>query len=172
MDKKWYILKTRNSYERKVAERVESYYTNDVYIKCLVPTEKITDTSDGTVKIKEELAYPGYVFIETNSLHGLLTEIKFIDGSQGFVKERDGRIATMSERDIKRIYSRMEESISEVDLKIIEKGDKVKILTGAFEGFVGNVKSIDGINFSIDVRIFNKNTELQLTFNDIEKVSE
>lgn len=171
MDKKWYILKTRNTYERKVAERVSSYHTKDVYIKCLVPMEQVPDNTGGTMKFKDVLTYPGYVFIETNSLHGLLTEIKFIDGSQGFVKERDGRIATMSERDINRIYKIIDDNKINVDKYHINIGDTVNIKKGAFEGFQGKVSNIDSGIYIILVKLFNKDTEVRLSYDDLEKIN-
>lgn len=170
MDKKWYILKTRNKYERKVAERVESYRTDTVYVKCLVPTEKVVDTSDGSLKVKEKLTYPGYVFIETNSLHGLLTEIKFIDGSQGFVKEKNGKISIMNDRDIKRIFDIINDSEKNIDIYDIKINDRVKIKSGVFENFIGNVKKIYDKDYVIGVMVMKKEIEVSVLLSDIEKV--
>ena len=62
---KWYVIHTYSGYENKVAENIERVVENrklhDLILEVKVPTEKVTEITDGKTKEVERKTYPGYV---------------------------------------------------------------------------------------------------------------
>ena len=75
---KWYVIHTYSGYENKVAENIERVVENrklhDLILEVKVPTEKVTEITDGKTKEVERKTYPGYVLLKMvytdDSKHG------------------------------------------------------------------------------------------------------
>ena len=65
---KWYVIHTYSGYENKVAENIERVVENrklhDLILEVKVPTEKVTEITDGKTKEVERKTYPGYVLLK------------------------------------------------------------------------------------------------------------
>ena len=60
---KWYVIHTYSGYENKVAQNIEKVVENrklhDLILEVRVPTEKVTEITDGKTKDVERKTYPG-----------------------------------------------------------------------------------------------------------------
>ena len=65
---KWYVIHTYSGYENKVAQDIEKVVENrklhDLILEVKVPTEKVTEITDGKTKEVERKTYPGYVLLK------------------------------------------------------------------------------------------------------------
>ena len=65
---KWYVVHTYSGYENKVAKDIEKTVENrklhELIQEVRVPTETVTEITDGKTKEVERKTYPGYVLIK------------------------------------------------------------------------------------------------------------
>ena len=65
---KWYIIHTYSGYENKVKQDIEKVVENrklhDLILEVQVPTETVTEITDGKTKELERKLFPGYVFLK------------------------------------------------------------------------------------------------------------
>ena len=65
---KWYVVHTYSGYENKVAKDIEKTVENrklhELIQEVRVPTEMVTEITDGKTKEVERKTYPGYVLIK------------------------------------------------------------------------------------------------------------
>ena len=88
----WYAIKTQNNRERTVLERLKLESSRnglDTKIgKCIIPTERVVSAKNGKRIAREKIIYPGYIFIETNSVGEISNLLKSVTGFSGFVKTK------------------------------------------------------------------------------------
>ena len=65
---KWYVIHTYSGYENKVAQNIEKVVENrklqHLIQEVRVPTEKVTEITDGKSKEVERKVYPCYVLLK------------------------------------------------------------------------------------------------------------
>ncbi|HPY85897.1 MAG TPA: transcription termination/antitermination NusG family protein, partial [Ruminococcus flavefaciens] len=65
---KWYVIHTYSGYEDKVAQNigkvVENRKLHDLIQEVRVPTEMVTEITDGKSKEIKRKTYPGYVLVK------------------------------------------------------------------------------------------------------------
>ena len=101
--------------------------------------------------------------IYSNHIWFLVTNTR---GVTGFVGPA-GRPQPLSTDEIRRIGL---ENLTLEDIGI-EVGDTVKVISGAFTDFVGEVKAIDvdKQKMQVSVSMFGRETPVELAFNEVEK---
>lgn len=183
-EKKWYVLRTAGSKEKKAKEylekEIERSGLQNVVSQVLVPVEKKYVIKNGKRVSTEKLLFPGYVLIEaelTPELQHIIRDL--IPGMSGFLTEKANdktgeRVpVAIREDEAKRILGiQDEETVSEGETEVdYEIGDAVKITDGPFTGFDGTVDGIDESRSKIKVivMIFGRKTVLDLNFNQVTK---
>ena len=145
--------------------------------KVLVPTKKVRQIKAGQRKDADLKLYPGYVFIEIEpDEHGRIPQevwfmVKETEGVGDFI-QASGKPQPMSPVEAARMVGEAEKKDEpEVETEYT-KGDRIKVVVGAFEGFEGEVEAVmpDKGQVSIITTIFGKPTPLELAFDEIEKV--
>ena len=190
-EKKWYVLRTAGSKEKKVKEYLDKEIERDVDLQkeisqVLVPVEKKFTVKNGKRVASEKILFPGYVFIEAElgkdseylirshvipGLAGFLTERA--TGSDADKKGTEMRAVPLRDEEVQRLLGKQDEQVeneaaTEVDYQV---GDSVKITDGPFNGFDGTVDEIavDRSNIKVIVMIFGRKTLLELSFNQVTK---
>ena len=168
---KWYILHTYSGYEAMVKDSLEKLIENnnlgDFIFDIVVPMEDdVVETADGKKKAIQRKRFPSYVFLKmiySNHIWFLVTNTR---GVTGFVGPA-GRPQPLSTDEIRRIGL---ENLTLEDIGI-EVGDTVKVISGAFTDFVGEVKAIDvdKQKMQVSVSMFGRETPVELAFNEVEK---
>ena len=86
---KWYIIHTYSGYENKVKQDIEKVVENrklhDLILEVQVPTETVTEITDGKTKELERKTFPGYVFLKMVYTDDTWHVVKNIRGVTGFV---------------------------------------------------------------------------------------
>ena len=145
--------------------------------KVLVPTKKVRQVKDGKRKDMDLKLYPGYVFIEIEpDEHGRIPQevwfmVKETEGVGDFI-QASGKPQPMSMVEAQRMVGEAEKKDEPETETDYTKGDRIKVIIGAFEGFEGEIEAVmpDKGQVSIITTIFGKPTPLELAFDEIEKV--
>jgi transcriptional antiterminator NusG len=126
------------------------------------------------------------VFIETedpiNPELEYIIKSHLIPGIAGFLSTRNTQDKSakitpipLREDEVKRLLGRQDEEAEKPgELEIeFEKGEQVKITDGPFTGFTGTIDEIveDRSKLKVIVNIFGRNTLLELSFNQVSKVT-
>ena len=190
-EKKWYVLRTAGSKEKKVKEYLDKEIERDVDLQkeisqVLVPVEKKFTVKNGKRVASEKILFPGYVFIEAELVKDseYLIRSHVIPGLAGFLTERasgsdadkkgtEMKAVPLRDEEVQRLLGKQDEQVeneaaTEVDY---QAGDSVKITDGPFNGFDGTVDEIavDRSKIKVIVMIFGRKTLLELSFNQVTK---
>ena len=183
-DKKWYVLRTAGTKEKKAAEylvkEIERHPDLQAIVdQVLVPVKKEMVTKNGKRKEVERLLFPGYVLIHAELNPDLEYVIRNgIPGMSGFLTEKTGngtdRIPVpIREEEAQRILGVQDENAenmaeTEVNFSV---GESVRITDGPFSGFSGTVEEIlqERSKLKVVVVIFGRKTLLELSFTQVTK---
>jgi len=170
--KKWFTIKVQNNREKSISEKLklDMLRNYDEYIQFLIPTKGIASVKNGKKIIKEQILYPGYLFVETNSIDKVEHLVKGTTGATNVLKDSNGKPTPMKDSEIERILGEKEVIKAMIESSFI-KGEKVEIINGPFTSFIGVVESVDNEKnkIKVEVPIFGRNTVVDLTTNDINK---
>ena len=187
-EKKWYVLRTAGSKEKKVKEYLDKEIERSTGLQkeisqVLVPLEKKYTVKNGKRVATEKILFPGYVFLEAElgKDSEYLIRSHVIPGLAGFLSEKADntkppgeKIAvTIRDDEVKRLRGQHDEqvvaeTVTDVDYQV---GDSVKITDGPFTGFDGTVDevAVDRSKIKVIVMIFGRKTLLELNFNQVTK---
>ena len=168
---KWYVIHTYSGYENKVAQTilkvVENRKLHDLIPEVRVPTEMVTEITDGKTKEIERKTYPGYVLVKMIVTDDSWYVVRNTRGCTGFVGPAS-EPTPLSEKEVKSLFG-IDVSSVEVNFKV---GDKVQISGTAMDGFIGVVQNIDLEQRSVDllVSMFGRETPTTLPISQVVAV--
>ncbi len=173
MEKEWYVVNTYSGHESKVKEKLEmrasSMGMEDYILRVVVPETKEVD-SNGKEKIKK--LFPGYILVEMVMTDEAWFIVRNTPGVTGFIGSsgKGAKPFPLTPAEVDKILSSqgMSRLDAENDLK---EGEKVKIISGPFEGMFGTIKSVDTTKAMLEVIVdlFGQETTIELEFSQISK---
>ena len=169
---KWYVVHTYSGYENKVAQNIEKVVENrnlhDLILEVKVPTEKVTEITDGKTKEVERKTYPGYVLLKMVYTDDSWYVVRNTRGVTGFVGP-GSEPTPLSEEEVKALGV----EINSVQVNV-EVGDQVQVSGTAMDGFVGVVQKINLEDGTVDVLVsmFGRDTQANLALNQIRKLED
>jgi len=170
--KNWYTVKVQSNREKSVSEKLKLEMMRDFKeeVNVLIPSQKLSMLKNGKIKQKEQLMYPGYIFVETASIDKVLHFAKVIVGITSVLKDTQGNPIIMRQSEIDRMAGEVEKR-KEVDKGLYAIGQEVSITEGPFSSFRGKIQTLDyeKDKVKIEVSIFGRATIVDLTLNDISK---
>jgi transcriptional antiterminator NusG len=176
MDVYWYVVKVLPGKERKLTEQFNKEITlgNIKNIKRFIcPLERETVIVKNKRVVREKVLYSGYLYFEaTKKLEK--DHLKVIASIQNIMAMGgDKTPILLNQSDIKRILKdeTLEEHIESKKL-IYKVGSTIKIIDGPFNGFNGIINEIIGEKVTIEVKIFGRNNNVELSLSQIEKTNE
>lgn len=176
---KWYVLRAISGKENKVKEYIESALVSSSLFKeyvsqVLIPTEKIVTLKSGKRIIKERNLLPGYVLVECNLCDECYPLLRNIPNVLGFLSDgpNSTKPAPVPQSEINKIVGTVGEDGTEIvpeELYLV--GEKIKVIDGPFNGFNGVIQEVaqDKHKLKVVVTIFDRQTPLELGFNQVEK---
>lgn len=179
---KWYTLKVVGGQEQKVklhleAELARQRLTNYV-TQILIPVEQVYEMRGGKRKTKERNFFPGYVLMCADLSDGKVSHIiKSIPGAFGFLSVRGWGASKepvpLRQSEINRILGRIDEG-GDNDISLESSftvGEVVKVIDGPFSGFSGSIQEVleERKKLNIAVKIFERNTPVELSYAQVEK---
>ena len=166
----WYILHTYSGYESMVKENLERLIENnnlqDMIFDVKIPMEQtIEEKSNGKRKIVDRKLLPCYVFIKMVYSNQLWYWITNTRGVTGFVGPQ-GRPIPLKEDEIRKM--RLEEIVVEGEFAV---GDKVQVVSGPLEGFIGNITELNDLaqKAKVEVEMFGRNTDVEVEYLQLKK---
>ena len=145
--------------------------------RVLVPLERVRKVKAGKKTDASQKKYPGYVFIEIEpDKDGRIPQdvwfmIKETEGVGDFI-QASGKPQAMTPDEAGRMIGEAEKKDEPTLQTDYVKGEKIKVVAGAFEGFEGEVEELlaDKGQVRIITTIFGRPTPLELGYEEIEKV--
>jgi transcription termination/antitermination protein NusG len=178
---KWYAVRIISGHENKVKVYLNSQIHTEKYEdrirNVVIPLEKVFEVKGGKKKTKYKNFLPGYILIEAkldDKMRSFISQAPSILNMVGAKSIKGQRLEPipLRETELKRLKSILnEDSQSEkIDFQL-SIGDPVKVTSGPFNNFSGNVFEIntEKMKVKVMVSIFGRKTPIELEFTQVEK---
>ena len=159
--------------ERNLRERVERSGMQAKFGRILVPTEEVVEIKNGKKAVTERRFFPGYVLVEMVMDDESWHLVKNTSKVTGFVGGAKNRPVPISEDEVMKIVSQMQEGTEKPRPKVEwEVGEVVRVKDGPFTDFNGVIEEVnyDKNKLRVSVTIFGRATPVELDFHQVEKV--
>ena len=179
----WFVLRAVSGQEKKIKSYIENEITrqklNEFVPQILIPSEKIYEMRNGKKRVREKNFFPGYIIISADLSKGeVLHIITSIPGVIGFLGNAEGNSKVpvpLRQSEINRILGRVDEAEQHEEAPNMSfmKGETVKVVDGPFSGFIGLVEEVfdEKKKLNVVVKIFGRNTPVELSYAQVEKDS-
>ena len=164
---RWYVVHTYSGHENKVKVNIEKMVENrgmqNLILEIVVPTEDRVEIKNGEKKIKTKKMFPGYVIIKMVVTNESWYLVRNTQGVTGFVGHGSDPIPLTDEE-----ITRM--GIERVHIKLdVKPGDTVRVISGLFEGFMGEVLEVSEEKqvLTVKVSMFGRDTPVELEFGQV-----
>jgi transcriptional antiterminator NusG len=169
----WYVVHSYSGYENKVQKnlehRIESMGMQDQIFQVIVPTEEEVELRDGQRRTTERRVFPGYILVEMLMNDDTWYVVRNTPGVTDFVRSGTKPIPLRQE-EVDKILKRMEAEAPKIKVSFKE-GQKVRIVEGPFEDFMGTVDAIDAdrARVRVLVNMFGRETPVEVDFLQVER---
>ncbi|MFA5839125.1 MAG: transcription termination/antitermination protein NusG [Candidatus Margulisiibacteriota bacterium] len=172
-EKRWFVIQAMTGSEDKVKKAieltVESENLKDRVFQILVPTEETVEIKGGKRHERVRKMFPGYVFLEM-----ILDDLSWylIRQTQGVARFIGSKVqpTPVSDREMQRVLKQLgKEERLEVSF---EKGEAVRVISGAFRGYTGTVDEVSAEKgkLKILINIFGRDTPVEVNFEHAQKI--
>ncbi len=169
----WYVIHCYSGYENKVRynleQRIETMGMKGSIFDIVIPTIEEIEIKEGKRRNVERRVFPGYLLVQM-----LLTEeswyvVRNTPGVTGFVGMGNTPTALRPE-EVAQILKRMEATTPQVR-PTYKAGQRVRVIDGPFNEFIGTVSDIDMDRGKVRVLVsfFGRETPVELDFLQVEK---
>jgi len=170
---KWYTLHVFSQKEETVKNKLIDRFKNnkkddeirEVYIPKRIEYEI---DSKGKQREKEKVLFPGYIYINMKLTDENWHLVKQTEGVTGFIGG-SGRPTPLKRGEIEKLKASLEDKPADV-VSTWKEGDAVIIKNGSFTDYEGKVKTVKDNSVVVIIEFFDRPTEVELDFMDIEKV--
>jgi transcription termination/antitermination protein NusG len=173
---RWYVVHVysgmEKAAERNIIERITRAGMESKFGRILVPTEEVVEMKNGQRKTTERKFFPGYALVEMVMDDETWHLIKHTNKVTGFVGGAKNRPAPISEADVQKIVSQMQEGTDKPRHKVeFVAGEYVRVKDGPFTDFNGTVEEVnyEKNKVRVSVTIFGRATPVELEFSQVEK---
>lgn len=174
MENCWYIIKVLPGKERQLTEQfnqqIELGRIRNIK-RFLCPTEKEVVVVKNKKTTREKVIYSGYLYFESPKRlsEDDLKEVAVIPNIMGMMGDR--KPVLLKESDVSRILKddNLKDHIESKKIKF-SIGERVVVSDGPFQSFEGVISEINGDKILIEVKIFGRDTKVELTLSQIEKI--
>lgn len=175
--KEWYVVNTYAGHENRVKEnlerRIETMGLQDALFQIVVAEETEIEFKNGKPVEKTHNLFPGYLFVEMCMTDEAWYVVRNTPGVTGFIGSSGGgaKPFPVAEDEIEVILRRL--GIREKRVQVnFEVGDRVKILSGSFNGSEGTVESLDDESQTAKVLLilFGRELPTDINYADLEKM--
>jgi len=170
----WYVVHSYSGYENKVKKnlehRIESMGMQDQIFQVVVPTEEEVELRDGQRRTTERRVFPGYILVQMIMNDDSWYVVRNTPGVTGFVGSGTKPLPLHLE-EVEKIMKRMEAEAPRIKVSF-RPGQKVRIVEGPFEDFMGTVDEINMEKGKVRVLVsfFGRETPVELDFLQVEKI--
>lgn len=169
----WYVVHCYSGYENKVRhnleQRIETMGMKAKIFDVVVPTEEEIEIKNGKRRTVERRVFPGYILVQMIMDEDSWYVVRNTPGVTGFVG-MGNEPTPLRPEEVSQIVKRMEAEAPRI--KVTYKlGQKVRIIDGPFNDFIGTVSDIDMERAKVRVMVsfFGRETPVELDFLQVEK---
>jgi transcriptional antiterminator NusG len=173
-EREWYVIHCYSGREQKVKEKLEgrirSLGMEERIFQVVVPTEDEMELRRGERRTVERRIFPGYLLVQMILDDDSWYAVQDTPGVIGFVGMGD-KPTPLRPAEVDAIMARMEAEAPKIKVTF-EAGEKVRIVDGPFDGFIGMVDSIDMERATVHVMVsfFGRETPVELDFLQVERI--
>ena len=175
-DFRWYVVQAysgmERAAERNIQERIARAGVQHKFGRILIPTEEVVEVKGGQKKTTERKFFPGYVLVEMIMDDDTWHLVKQTSKVTGFVGGARNRPVPISQVEVEKIVSRMQEGSEKPRHKVeFEVGEMIRVKEGPFTDFNGSIEEVnyEKNKLRVSVTIFGRATPVELEFSQIEK---
>ena len=172
---KWYVVHTYSGYENKVKDNIQKVVENrklqDTICEVKVPMELYTDEEDSQSKEKERKLFPSYVLVKMIVTNDSWYIVRNTRGVTGFVGPASKPVP-LTEKEVAALGIETGETRTAQTKISFAVGDRVDVVSGMFEGYSGEIKSIDEENAQVEITVsyLGRQTDITLSAADVKAV--
>ena len=173
-ERAWYVVHCYSGYENKVKhnleQRIESMGMANQIFQVIVPTEEEIEVKEGKRRTVERRVFPGYILVQMLMNDDSWYVVRNTPGVTGFVG-MGNKPTPLRPEEVSGILKRMEAEAPKVKVTF-KPGQKVRIVDGPFNDFMGTVDEInmDKAKVRVMVSFFGRETPVELDFLQVEKM--
>lgn len=171
--RRWYVVHCYSGYEGKVRhnleQRVETMGMKAKIFDVVIPTEEEIEVKDGKRRTVERHVFPGYILVQMLMDEDSWYVVRNTPGVTGFVG-MGNEPTPLRPEEVQQIIRRMEAEAPRVKVTY-KAGQRVRIIDGPFNDFIGTVDEIDMDRAKVRVMVsfFGRETPVELDFLQVEK---
>jgi transcriptional antiterminator NusG len=169
----WYVVHCYSGQENKVRhaieQRIETMGMQDKIFDVVVPTEEEIEVREGKRRTIERRVFPGYILVQMVMDEDSWYVVRNTPGVTGFVG-MGNEPTPLRPEEVSQIMRRMEAEAPKIKVTF-KPGQKVRIIDGPFNEFIGTVGDIDMEKAKVRVLVsfFGRETPVELDFLQVEK---
>ena len=170
----WFVIHCYSGYEKKVKhnleQRIDTMQMQDQIFAVEVPTEDEIEVREGKRRTVQRRIFPGYILVQMNMSDDSWYVVRNTPGVTGFVG-MGTKPTPLRVEEVKGIMQRMEADAPKIKVTF-RAGQKVRIIDGPFNDFMGIVEEIDidKAKVRVFVSFFGRETPVELDFLQVEKM--
>jgi len=171
--RRWYVVHCYSGYEAKVRhnleQRVDTMGMKNKIFDVVIPTEEEIEVKDGKRRTVERHVFPGYILVQMLMDEDSWYVVRNTPGVTGFVG-MGNEPTPLRPEEVAQIIRRMEADAPRVKVTY-KAGQRVRIIDGPFNDFIGTVDEIDMERAKVRVMVsfFGRETPVELDFLQVEK---
>jgi transcriptional antiterminator NusG len=170
----WYVIHCYSGYENKVKhnleQRIDTMQMQDQIFAVEVPTEDEIEVKEGKRRTVQRRIFPGYILVQMQMNDDSWYVVRNTPGVTGFVG-MGNKPTPLRQEEVQGIMRRMEAEAPKIKVTF-RSGQKVRIIDGPFNDFMGIVDEIDMDRAKVRVLVsfFGRETPVELDFLQVEKM--
>lgn len=166
---KWYVLHVMTGEEISVRDYIRKKMPG---IKALAPQREMKERKGGEWKIRKRTMFPGYVFVNCPMAIDEYYRLSNIYGVISILKGASSSPASVPEDEMNFILKVTEEDDLVGIMNMVIDGDKVKVISGALQGYEGQIVKVDRRRFRAKVKftLMGQEKFVELGVNVVEKI--
>jgi transcription termination/antitermination protein NusG len=171
--RQWYVVHCYSGQEKKVQhaieQRIATMGMQDKIFDVVVPTEDEIEVREGKRRTIERRVFPGYILVQMAMDEDSWYVVRNTPGVTGFVG-MGNEPTPLRPEEVSQIMRRMEAEAPKIKVTF-KPGQKVRIIDGPFNEFIGTVGDIDMEKAKVRVLVsfFGRETPVELDFLQVEK---
>ena len=171
----WYSLGVISGKEQVTKENIlreaeEASIETDIE-EVFLPYEKVIEVRNNKKRVKEKMFFPGYILINMEMNDQSKYVVENTPGVLSFVGPKGSSPVPLKDKEIKRIFGEVADKEGrELITTSYKVGDNVKVISGPFIDFTGNVEEVNDEKQKVKVvvSIFGRPTSVELDCFQIE----
>jgi len=171
----WYSLRVISGKEQATKENIlreaEENSIDKEIEEVFLPYEKVVEVRNNKKRVKEKMFFPGYILINMEMNDNTKYVVENTPGVLSFVGPKGSDPVPLKDKEIKRIFGEVADKEGrELITTTYKVGDSVKVISGPFIDFAGNVEEVNDEKQKVKVvvSIFGRPTSVELDCFQIE----